>query len=139
MCPICTRPESGPVLVLVLLVTGSTCIYEKHDALFQGAVFCIVRFTVFESHGVMKRDPIEIVKRGLRFGDPLNTWRDKTSRRTNNSRGRQIGAPSYITVNVSFTVSACPILTTETVPKLSFLNLLAELIIIHFPCKCSVS
>ena len=24
----------------------------------------------------------------LRFGDPLNTWRDKTSRRTNNSRGR---------------------------------------------------
>ena len=50
---------------------------------------------------------------------PISIWQDETSRHEN-SRGRQIGDPSYITVNISFTVSSCYLSLTETVPELSY-------------------
>ena len=50
---------------------------------------------------------------------PISRWQDETSRHEN-SGGRQIGAPSYITVNISFTVSSCYISLAETVSELSY-------------------
>ena len=72
------------------------------------------------SHGVTFHDPVEIFKGDLHFGDPLSAYGRMKHPVMKIQGDANLAPPSYITVNISFTVSSCYISFIEMVSELFY-------------------